>query len=256
MSHSSRQTPSVDLVARLRTAGCVFAEDEAAVLRASAADGHELAAMVTARCAGVPLEHVVGWAEVAGVRVHVDPGVFVPRRRSELLVREAIALAQPGSVVVDLCCGSGALGAAVAAAAPVDLHAADVDPVAVACARRNAPVVYEGDLFDALPPSLRGSIDVLLCNTPYVPTDEIALLPAEAREHEPLVTLDGGADGLDLQRRVAAEARTWLAVGGSVLCEVSDRQASTAVAVFSAYDTRVVRNDDLGATVVVATVRS
>lgn len=249
-----RHTPPVDLVTRLRTAGCVFAEDEAAVILASATDAGEVASMAAARCAGVPLEHVVGWAEIAGVRVQVGPGVFVPRRRSALLVREAIALAHPGTVVVDLCCGSGALGAAVAAAVEVDLRAADLDPVAVACARRNVPVVYEGDLFDALPLALRGHIGVLLANTPYVPTDEIALLPTEARDHEPRATLDGGADGLDLQRRLADEARPWLCPGGSVLCEVSDRQTSTALAVFGAYDTRVVRDGDLGATVLVATV--
>jgi release factor glutamine methyltransferase len=246
----------VDLVARLRAAGCVFAEDEAAVLVASATDPDALASMAAARCSGVPLEQVVGWAEIAGVRVHVDPGVFVPRRRSELLVREAIALAQPEAVVVDLCCGSGALGAAVAAAVEVDLHAADLDPAAVACARRNVPTVYEGDLFDALPISLRGRIEVLLCNTPYVPTGEIPLLPGEARDHEPRVTLDGGSDGLGLQRRVAAEARPWLTHGGSLLCEVSDRQEFAAVAVFSAYDVRLVHDGDLGATVVVATMRS
>jgi release factor glutamine methyltransferase len=244
----------VNLVARLRAAGCVFAEDEAAVIHASANDPDDAASMATARCSGVPLEHVVGWAEIAGVRVHVGPEVFVPRRRSELLVREAVARAHPGAVVVDLCCGSGALGAAVAAAVEVDLHAADIDPAAVACARQNVSAVYEGDLFDALPPSLRGRIDLLLCNTPYVPTGEIDLLPTEARDHEPRVTLDGGADGLDVQRRVALGARHWLAVGGSVLCEVSDRQASTAVAVFDDYDTRVVRDDDLGASVVVATM--
>ena len=250
-----RHTAPVDVVARLRTAGCVFAEDEAAVILASAADPDEIASMVTARCAGVPLEHVVGWADFAGIRVRLDPGVFVPRRRSELLVREAIALVRPGAVVADVCCGSGALGAALAAAVAVDLHATDLDPAAVACARRNVPAVYEGDLFDALPRSLEGHVDLLLCNTPYVPTAQIALLPAEARDHEPRRTLDGGSDGLDVQRRVAAEARQWLSPRGSLLVEVSDHQASAAAGVFDAYATRVVHDDDLGATVVVATMR-
>lgn len=243
----------LEIVAALRSAGCVFAEEEATVILSSATDSGDIARMVGQRCEGRPLEHVVGWAEVAGVRVHVDPGVFVPRRRSELLIREATRLARPAAVVVDLCCGSGALGAAVAATVPVELFAADIDPGAVRCARRNVPTVYEGDLFDAFPDSLRGRIDVLLCNTPYVPTDEIALLPAEARDHEPRGTLDGGGDGLDVQRRVAAEASPWLAAGGSVLCEVSDRQEAAAECVFAAYETRLVRDVDLGATVVVAT---
>ena len=247
-------TGRMDVTGALRAAGCVFAEDEAAVILGAARDADEVARMVRQRCDGLPLEQVVGRAEIAGVGVLLDPGVFVPRRRSELLVREAVALARPGAIVVDLCCGSGALGAAVAAAVAVELVGADVDPVAVACARRNLPVVYEGDLFDALPPSLRGRVDVLLCNTPYVPTGDVALLPAEAREHEPLVALDGGADGLDVQRRVAAAARDWLTPGGSLLVETSAGQAPAAAAIFGAYETRAVHDDELDATVVVATM--
>src|SRR5438552_17689641 len=108
---------SATIVARLRAAGCVFAEDEAAVLLASATDSASLAAMVDQRIAGRPLEHVVGWVEFCGRRVLVDPGVFVPRRRTELLVREARA--RRGPVVVDLACGCGAVGLAVA---PSALH--------------------------------------------------------------------------------------------------------------------------------------
>ncbi|MGH3716164.1 MAG: putative protein N(5)-glutamine methyltransferase, partial [Micromonosporaceae bacterium] len=103
------------LVARLRAAGCVYAEDEADLLLAGAASPAELAAMVEQRVGGLPLEHVLGWVEFAGIRVGVAPGVFVPRRRTELLVREAVAAlsAQPRpATVVDLCCGCGALGAA------------------------------------------------------------------------------------------------------------------------------------------------
>ena len=80
----------------------------------------------------------MGWAEFAGVRVRVHPGVFVPRRRTEALVRAAVAVTRPGAVVLDLCCGTGAIGAAIAAAVPgVRLWASDVDPVAVRCAREN-----------------------------------------------------------------------------------------------------------------------
>src|SRR5487761_887474 len=130
------------VVDRLRAAGCVFAEEEAAVLAATAASPAELDAMVARRAAGEPLEQVVGWAEFAGLRVLVDPGVFVPRRRSEFLVDVAVLLAgrQDGTVprvIVDLCCGTGALGLAVAANFGVELHAAGMGPAAVACARRN-----------------------------------------------------------------------------------------------------------------------
>jgi release factor glutamine methyltransferase len=216
----------------------------------------ELDAMVGRRTAGEPLEQVVGWAEFHGLRIAVEPGVFVPRRRTELLVRAAVARGGPRSVVLDLCCGSGALGAAVADALGdgVELHAADVDPAAVRCARRNVPGrVYEGDLFAPLPGALRGRVDLLLCNVPYVPTGEMALLPAEARDHEPWVALDGGADGLDILRRVAAEAGRWLAPGGHLFVETSDRQAPYAVAAFTGGGlvARVATDDDQEATVVI-----
>src|ERR1700761_2255637 len=110
-------------ILRLRAAGCVFAEEEVAVLAEAAADDETLAALVERRAAGEPLEQVVGYADFAGVRVRLRPGVFVPRVRSELLVRLAAEEAADGSVVVDLCCGSGALGMAVRREKPgVDLH--------------------------------------------------------------------------------------------------------------------------------------
>jgi release factor glutamine methyltransferase len=246
------------IVTRLRRAGCVFAEDEADLLASAAGDAAELSAMVERRVAGLPLEQVLGWAEFCGLRIAVDPGVFVPRRRTEFLARRAAALTRPGEVVVDLCCGSGALGAVVATEVDaVRLHAADIDPAAVRCARRNVGalggVVYEGDLFEPLPVSLRGQVGVLLANTPYVPTEEIGLLPPEARDHEPRVALDGGSDGLDVQRRVAAEAPFWLAPGGHLLVETSERQASRTAAALDSHGliTRVVRDDELYATVVI-----
>jgi release factor glutamine methyltransferase len=219
---------------RLRAAGCVFAEDELAVLRSATESPARLLELVDRRAGGEPLEQVVGWADFAGLRVRLRPGVFVPRRRSEHLVATAVRYTAPTATVVDLCCGSGALGAAVAARVPrIRLSAADVDPVAVACARDNLPgrAVYQGDLFEALPAELRGRIDVLLANVPYVPTGHIPLLPAEAREHEPAVALDGGDDGLAVLRRVAAGAVTWLRPGGVMLSEATAAQrAPEAVA--------------------------
>jgi release factor glutamine methyltransferase len=248
------------VVLRLRAAGCVFAEDEARLLLETAASPEHLDELVALRAAGLPLEHVVGWAEFFGVRVVVDPGVFVPRRRSEVLARLAVELCRPGAVVVDMCCGSGALGVALASRVPgLELYAADVDPVAVRCARRNVePLggrVLEGDLCAALPDSLRGRIDVLVANAPYVPTAEIEFLPAEAREHEHRVALDGGVDGLDLHRRLAVEAPTWLAPGGHLLIETSERQAPIAQDALAACGllVRVRTDDDAGATVLVAT---
>jgi release factor glutamine methyltransferase len=246
------------VVDRLRVAGCVFAEDEAGLLVAASGSPEELAELVDRRVAGLPLEQVLGWAEFCGLRIAIDPGVFVPRRRTEFLVAEAAALTRSGTVVVDLCCGSGAISAALAAAVPgIEVHAADVDPAAVSCARRNLPAgqVHEGDLFDALPPVLRNRVAVLVANVPYVPTDAIALMPPEAREHEPRVALDGGDDGLDVARRVIAAAPGWLAPGGSLLFETGEQQASAAVAAVRAggLAARVASDDELGATVVVGT---
>ncbi|MQA94506.1 MAG: putative protein N(5)-glutamine methyltransferase [Streptosporangiales bacterium] len=223
--------PSV--VSALRAAGCVFAEEEAELITRAAGSAAERDAMVARRAAGEPLEYVVGWAEFRGLRVAVRPGVFVPRRRTEFLVERAVALAPPRPVVLDLCCGAGALGLAIATALDgVKLHAAELDPVAVECARRNIGAlgrVYQGDLFAPLPGGLRGRVDVLVANVPYVPAGEIALLPAEARDHEARAALDGGADGLDVLRRVAAEAPYWLAPGGSLLIETSERQLPAAL---------------------------
>lgn len=247
------------VVDRLRTAGCVFAEDEARLL-IDAASGAELEAMVARRVGGEPLEYVLGWAEFCGLRIAVEAGVFVPRRRTELLVEQALELAAPEAVVVDLCCGTAAVGAALLAALPgIELHVADIDPAAVRCARRNIESVgghaYEGDLYEPLPPSLRGHVDVLVVNAPYVPTDAIALMPPEARLYEARVALDGGADGLDIQRRVVAVAPQWLAPGGHLLIETSVRQAPQTAEAFERVGlvARTAHSDEVDGTVVVGT---
>jgi release factor glutamine methyltransferase len=269
-------------VRRLRAAGCVFAEDEAALLQGTAGSADELESLVAARAGGLPLEQVIGWAEFRGLRIAVDPGVFVPRRRSEFLVEVAVALMRSRSwvnsvaiatllthdhgpegrlpVIVDLCCGTGALGLATAAALPgAELHAADLDPAAVACARRNVEPaggrVYEGDLFAPLPGALRGRVGFLICNAPYVPSDEIRFMPPEARDHEARMALDGGGDGLAILRRVSEEAPRWLAPGGALLVETSERQAAAMMAAMSeaGLTARAREDDEMGATVVTGT---
>jgi release factor glutamine methyltransferase len=246
MKPSPLPSATADVVARLREAGCVFAEDEARLIAAAAHTPAQLAALVDRRAAGEPLEHVLGWAEFCGRKFAVDPGVFVPRRRTEFLIRQAAARAREVAgagravVLVDLCCGSGALGAALAAVLDqAELYAADVDPAAVRCARRNVAAaggrVYQGDLFEPLPAALRGRVDILLANVPYVPTGDIGLLPAEARLHEARLALDGGPDGLDVLRRVAQDAASWLTPGGQLLTETSERQAPQAAAIVAGH---------------------
>lgn len=248
--------PSTLAIARtLRRAGCVYADNEAELL-VDAFIGDELEQAVAQRVTGSPLEYLLGWAEFRGLRILVEPGVFVPRRRTELLVEQALA-AEP-LIVVDICCGSGAVGAALAAlVGDLELHASDIDPVAVRCARRNVePLgghVHEGDLYSALPQYLRGRVDAVLANAPYVPTDDIGSMPSEAREHEPRVALDGGFDGLDVHRRIASNAREWLAPGGRLLIETSVRQADATAAIVGAagFDATVVHSDELDGTIVV-----
>ncbi|MFB9642011.1 putative protein N(5)-glutamine methyltransferase [Agromyces lapidis] len=247
------------LVARLRAAGCVFADDEAALLVAASPDPDRVEELVVRRIAGEPLEALLGWAEFAGLRLDVEPGAFVPRHRTEALAAEAarrarLAAAGHGrpAVVVDLCCGVGAIGAVVAeTAAPVVLLAADLDPAAVRAARRNLEPrggrVFEGDLYDSLPEEFLGRVDVLAVNAPYVPSAEIVFMPPEARAHEARIALDGGADGLDVHRRVAASAVRWLAPGGSLVIETSEHQAETAAALMrdGGLDAVVALDDDV-----------
>jgi release factor glutamine methyltransferase len=258
---SASPLDEAEIVARLRATGSVFAEDEARLLLSAARGPDELARMVEQRAAGLPLEPIVGWAEFCGLRVVVEPGVFVPRRRTEFLVGQAASLADSGAVVVDLCCGTGAVGTALAASlSGIDLHAVDIEPAAVHCARRNViPVggqVYEGDLYEPLPSRLRGRVDLLVANAPYVPTEAIATMPPEARLHEPRVTLDGGADGLDVQRRIAASAPSWLSPNGRLLIETSERQAPTSMQILTraGLTPRLLHSDELDATVVLATL--
>ena len=249
------------IAARLRAAGCVFAEDEAELLLSEASTAAALEDMVQRRIAGLPLEQILGWAAFYGLRIAVRPGVFVPRRRTEFLAAQAIQSARrrPTPRVLDLCCGTGAIGAAVAAhLSPLQLFAADIEPAAAACARENLTgkgEVFEGDLFEPLPAVLRGGIDVLVANAPYVPSAAVASMPPEARLHEPRVTFDGGHDGLDLHRRIAAEATDWLAQGGHLLVECSESQAAGIVEIFSACGlvATISRDEEWDATVVTGT---
>lgn len=246
-----------DIVTRLRAAGCVFADDEAALILAATDSESERELLVSRRATGEPLEYVLGWAEFCGHRILLDPGVFVPRKRTEYLAEQAIAHASAGCVVVDLCCGAGALGVAISAAVcAVDLHCTDVDPVAVHCARRNVPPasgrVHEGDLYSALPDGLCGRIDVLVANAPYVPTDSIALMPPEARDHEHRVALDGGGDGMEVLRALIVDAPTWLAPGGALMFETSRAQSRTARDAVEAagLDAEILSRPETGSTVI------
>lgn len=242
------------LVSALRAAGCVYAEEEARLLLDEASSPAELMAWAARRMTGEPLEHIVGWAAFCGLRVAVEPGVFVPRARTGLVVD--VALREPAAVAVDLCCGAGAIGAALAVRWPqAEVYAVDADPAAVACARHNLPPerVLLGDLYDALPADLRGRVDVLAVNAPYVPTASIPTMPREARDHEHTMALDGGADGTAVQGRVIAGAGVWLRPRGRLVLEVARHQADRVTWLMEAAGLRaeIVVDDDRDATAVV-----
>jgi release factor glutamine methyltransferase len=201
-----------DAVERLRAAGSVFAEDEARLL-----GGNE--ELIARRIAGERLEHVLGWVEFAGLRLEVDPGVFIPRPQTEALAEQSAAL-RP-AVALDLFAGCGAIACVVKARNPgARVVAAELDVVALACARRNAArfgvEIVAADVDDGVPVELEGRVDVLTANVPYVPTRELPYVPHDG---EPAAALDGGDDGLDWVRRVIAIAPRWLRPGGVLLYE-------------------------------------
>lgn len=214
-----------EVVTRLRSAGCVLAEREAELLLQAPGD---LPQLLERRVSGERLEDVLGWAEFCGRRYVITPGVFVPRHRSEFLVDLAVAHARPGNDVLDLCCGVGALAGAVSDRVPgLSVHAVDLDPAAVSCARENLPGarVLQGDLFGPLP---HRRFDLVVANVPYVPHTEIAHLPVEMREHENPATLDGGSDGLGVLRRVLADVGPWLSPHGRLFVELEEDQVAPA----------------------------
>lgn len=190
-----------------------------------------LGALVERRVAGSPLAHLTGRQSFLGVELLAGPEALVPRVETEILGRTALDLVRTtdGSLVVDLCTGAGNLAAAVAVAAPqVTLHAADLSTSAVGLARANmvfAGVVdrvtlSDGDLFDALPADLRGSVDVLICNPPYISSARVGEMAAEISEHEPRMAFDGGSLGLSIVSRLVQEAPDWLRPGGWLCFEI------------------------------------
>jgi release factor glutamine methyltransferase len=183
--------------------------------------------LVARRLEGEPLPWITGWVRFCDARVLVDPGVFVPRPQTEALARRAVALLPAEGIAVDLCTGSGAIAVVLRSERPAaSVIATDVDPVAVACARRNGVEALLGDLDEPLPPALRERVDVVTAVVPYVPTEELHLLPRDVLSHEPARALDGGPAGTAVLERAARAAPRWLRPGGTVLLELGGDQAN------------------------------
>lgn len=180
-----------------------------------------------------PLQHLLGSVGFRHLDILVRPGVFIPRPETELLAELAIAVTPRGGVVVEPCTGTGAIACAVATEArPRTVIATDLSPDAVALARENAArtgatavQAVQGDLLDAVPETLRGVVDVLVSNPPYVADGEVAALEPEVREHDPRLALVSGPTGHEVSDRLIALAVQWLRPGGWLLLEVADTRA-------------------------------
>lgn len=215
-------------VHRLAEGGCLAPADEAEeLLEASSRGLGAIDELVARRLRGEPLAWIVGSVRFCGVRIRVEPGVFVPRPHSQALARRAADLLPSAGIGVDLCTGSGAVAVVLRTARPrATVIATDSDRAAVACARRNGIRTYRGDLDEPLPSSMRGRVDVMTAVVPYVPTEEIHLLPRDVLAHEPRRALDGGPRGTTVLMRAARAAARWLRPGGSVLLELGGDQAA------------------------------
>lgn len=201
----------------------------------------KLAALVERRLAGEPVAYLIGEWEFYGLTLDVTPDVLIPRMDTEVLAERAILLARAageGARVLDLCAGSGCVGLAVAANVPAcRVVLADVSEAALKICKGN---VRRNELnarvtcvqADALqkPDAALWDFDVIACNPPYIPTGDLAGLDVSVRDYEPRSALDGGADGLDFYRAIAAQWGSALRLGGSLLFEVGINQAMDVAA--------------------------
>jgi release factor glutamine methyltransferase len=215
------------VVLTLSDGGFVAPAEEADVLLRAANEGIEpIEELVARRLRGEPLAWITGSVLFCGIPVAVDTGVFVPRPQTEALARRAAALLPDAGIGVDLCTGSGAVAVVLGREHPrARVVATDLDPVAVACARRNGVRALVGDLDEPLPPWLRGRVDVVTAVVPYVPAEELHLLPRDVLAYEPRGSLDGGRRGTTVLVRAAEAAARWLHPGGTVLLELGGDQA-------------------------------
>ena len=219
-------------------------------LRPDAARALEV--LASRRAAREPLQLLLGTVGFRHLALEVLAGVFVPRPETEVLVDVALARLRVDGVVVEPCTGTGAVALSLAAeGAAADVVATDRSPAAVALARANAArlgldvTVLEGDLLEPVPERLRGRVDVLVCNPPYLAEHELAHLEPEVVDWDPVDALVSGATGFEVVDRLLDEAPTWLAPAGALVVEVDPARAPSTAARFAAagfVDVEVVRD--------------
>ena len=212
------------------------------------AESKQIAAIVKERLSGRPLWYIIGDVDFCGCKIKVDERVLIPRPETEQLAEIAIKTVEEGDKVLDMCTGSGCLAIAIAkgcAGKNVSVTAADVSDAALMLAKENAnynsAVVHfiQTDLFE----NIRGRFNVIVCNPPYIRTEEILSLDREVKDFEPRIALDGGADGLDFYRRLAKEVNRYGARGGMLILEVGEDQAADVLRLFEKRDYAIVIKD-------------
>lgn len=212
--------------------------------------------LVRRRIEGVPLQHLEGSVQFGPIELRSDARALVPRPETERLWEEAVAAlgeAGPGTVIVDLCTGSGNLALALKHRfGPAQVYATDLSGDALALAAENAAALHldvtllQGDLFDPLPRDLYERVDLLVANPPYVSEAEFDRLPTDVREHDPREALVAGPRGDEVLNRIAADAYWWMGTGGWLFCEIGETQSERALELFGAYLDVEVRADLAG----------
>ena len=203
------------------------------------AQAKEIIRIADERLTGRPLWYIIGDTDFCGYKIKVDERVLIPRPETEEMAMMAVAIAEEGNNILDLCTGSGALAIAIykeleRSNRKVKMTAVDISTDALELAKENAEaneadiLFIQSDLFSRI----RGRFDVIVSNPPYIPTAEIDTLQREVKDYEPRLALDGGADGLDIYRRIAAEASKYLNRGGTLIMEVGAGQAADVVKMF------------------------
>jgi release factor glutamine methyltransferase len=222
------------VVARLVAAGCIAATEEAVELIAAAPDATVLEQWLRRREAGEPPGWITGRMEFCRRPLHLASGVYVPRVQTEELARRAAMRLPDHGRAVDLCTGAGAIAAHLLHEVPTaTVFGVDLDLAAAACARRNGVLAVAADLDAALHGA--HTFDVVTAVAPYVPTGDLRLLPTDVQRYEPRAALDGGADGLDLVRRVIEAAARLLRSGGWLLTEIGGNQDHALAATLAAH---------------------
>ena len=214
----------------------------------SPAESKKIASIVAERLTGRPLWYIIGDVDFCGCKIKVDERVLIPRPETEELAEIAIKAVEEGDKVLDMCTGSGCLAIAIAkgcAGKNISVTAADVSDAALMLAKENAnlnsAVVHfvQTDLFE----NIRGRFNLIVCNPPYIRTEEVAALAREVKDFEPRIALDGGEDGLDFYRRLAKDINRYVARGGMLILEVGEDQAADVLRIFEKRDYAIVVKD-------------